>query len=204
MRKEAPVTEPARCPWVDPGKADYVAYHDAEWGVPVRDDRRHFEYLILEGAQAGLSWYTVLRKRPAYRAAFAGFDPRQVARFTPADVERLLGDPGLIRNRQKVAAAISNAQAFLAVQAEFGSFDAYVWRFVGGRPKVNTLHALADYPATSPESDALSQDLRRRGFKFVGSTIVYAHLQATGLVNDHTVGCFRRAEILAAYPPEWR
>ncbi len=193
-----------RCPWVDPTKPEYVAYHDTEWGVPVRDDRQHFEFLLLEGAQAGLSWYTVLRKRPAYRAAFAGFDPEIVAHFSAADIERLLGDPGIVRNRQKVAAAVSNAQRFLELQAEFGSFDAYVWRFVGGQPKVNTLRTLSDYPATSPESDALSRDLKGRGFKFVGPTIVYAHMQATGLVNDHTVDCFRRAEILAEYPSEWR
>jgi len=198
------VPELCRCPWVDPAKVDYVAYHDTEWGVPVRDDRVHFEFLVLEGAQAGLSWYTVLRKRAAYRTAFVGFEPRQVARFTEADVERLLADPGLIRNRQKLAAAVTNARAFVDLQAEFGSFDAYVWRFVGGRPKVSALRSLADYPATSSESDALSRDLKRRGFKFVGSTIVYAHLQATGLVNDHTLDCFRRTEILATYPPEWR
>lgn len=193
-----------RCPWVDPQNPLYVAYHDREWGVPVRDDRLHFEFLILEGAQAGLSWSTILRKREAYRAAFAGFDPVAVAAFGPDDVERLLADAGIVRNRLKVASAIGNAARFLELQAEFGSFDAYVWGFVGGRPKVNQLRALADYPATSPESDALSRDLKRRGFKFVGSTIVYAHLQATGLINDHAMDCFRRAEILAGYPEGWR
>lgn len=197
------MAEVPRCPWVDLAKADYVAYHDSEWGVPVRDDRRHFEFLLLEGAQAGLSWYTVLRKRDAYRRAFAGFDAARVARFTAEDTARLLADPGIIRNRQKVAAAVNNAQRFLEVQSEFGSFDAYVWRFVGGRPKVNAPSTLSDYPATSPESDLLSRDLKRRGFKFVGSTILYAHMQATGLVNDHTVECFRRGEILSGYPPEW-
>jgi len=193
-----------RCPWVDADKPDYLAYHDTEWGVPVRDDRRHFEFLVLEGAQAGLSWTTILRKRDAYREAFAGFDPERVAQFGEAEVAALLANPGIVRNRQKVAAAVTNARAFLDVQLEFGSFDAYVWPFVGGRPKVSALRTLADYPATSPEAEALSRDLKGRGFKFVGPTIVYAHLQATGLVNDHTVDCFRRAEIVAAYPPEWR
>lgn len=192
MTLSTPTHTPTRCPWVPLDKADYVAYHDTEWGVPVHDDRVHFEFLILEGAQAGLSWYTVLRKREPYRAAFAGFDPAVVAQFGPDEIERMLLNPGLIRNRQKLAAAVANARGFLAIQAEFGSFDAYVWRFVDGRPKVNALRTLADYPATSPESDALSKDLKARGFKFVGSTIVYAHLQATGLVNDHTVDCFRR------------
>lgn len=190
-----------RCPWVDLTKPDYVAYHDREWGVPVHDDRLHFEFLLLEGAQAGLSWYTVLRKRSAYRAAFADFDPQRVARFGEAEVAALLTNPGIIRNRQKVQAAVTNARAFLDLQQEFGSFEAYVWRFVDGRPIVNSLRELSDYPATSPESDALSKDLKQRGFKFVGSTIVYAHMQATGLVNDHSTDCFRRAEILAAYPP---
>ena len=183
---------PTRCPWVPLDRPDYVAYHDTEWGVPVHDDRVHFEFLILEGAQAGLSWYTVLRKRAAYRAAFAGFDAVAVARFDDGDIARMLQNPGLIRNRQKLAAAVENARRFLDIQAEFGSFDAYVWRFVDGRPVVNAPRTLADYPATSPQSDALSKDLKARGFKFVGSTIVYAHMQATGLVNDHTVDCFRR------------
>lgn len=190
-----------RCPWVDLTKPDYVDYHDREWGVPVHDDRLHFEFLLLEGAQAGLSWYTVLRKRSAYRAAFADFDPERVARFGEAEVAALLANPGIIRNRQKVQAAVTNARAFLDLQQEFGSFETYVWRFVDGRPIVNQVRELADYAATSPESDALSKDLKRRGFKFVGSTIVYAHMQATGLVNDHSTDCFRRAEILASYPP---
>ena len=186
-----------RCPWVDLSKLDYVAYHDQEWGVPVRDDRIMFEFLTLECAQAGLSWYTVLRKRAAYRRAFADFEPAKVARFGPAKVEKLLLDEGLIRNRQKIAAAVSNARAYLEVQAEFGSFCTYVWSFVNGRPVMNAPRTRADYAATSPASDRLSADLKRRGFKFVGSTIVYAHMQATGLVNDHARDCFRRREIMA-------
>jgi DNA-3-methyladenine glycosylase I len=184
-----------RCPWVDLSKPDYVAYHDEEWGVPVRDDRLMFEFLTLEAAQAGLSWYTVLRKRENYRKAFAGFDPAKVARFGAAKIEKLLADPGLIRNRAKIEAAVHNARRFLEVQREFGSFSGYLWGFVGGKPKVNKLQARGDYPATSPESDALSADLRKRGFKFVGSTIVYAHMQATGMVNDHIVGCFRHKQV---------
>jgi DNA-3-methyladenine glycosylase I len=189
-----------RCPWVDLTKPDYVAYHDEEWGVPVRDDRLQFEFLILEGAQAGLSWYTVLRKRGHYRAAFDGFDPEKIARYDEAKIAALLADPGIIRNRAKVAAAVTNAQRFLVVQEEFGSFAAYIWGFVGDRPMVHELHTSADYRATSTESDALSRDLKHRGFAFVGSTIVYAHMQATGMVNDHTMDCFRRQEILAAMP----
>ena len=185
-----------RCPWVDMSKPDYVEYHDKEWGVPVHDDRTIFEFLTLEAAQAGLSWYTVLRKRDAYRDAFAGFDPVKVARFDKRRVERLIGNSGIIRNRQKIVAAVNNAKKFIAVQDEFGSFDAYIWRFVGGEPIVNKLRALKDYGATSAESDALSKDLQQRGFKFVGSTICYAHMQATGLVNDHVMTCFRRGEIL--------
>lgn len=184
-----------RCPWVDLDKPDYVAYHDEEWGVPVRDDARQFEFLTLESAQAGLSWYTVLKKRDNYRKAFANFDVQAVARFTDADAERLLQDPGIIRNRQKVFAAINNAQRFIEVQDEFGSFSDYIWGFVGGHPIANAPKTFDDYAATSPESDALSKDLKRRGFKFVGSTIVYAHLQAAGLVNDHSADCFRRHEV---------
>lgn len=194
----AMITPPCRCPWVDLSKPDYVAYHDQEWGVPVHDDRKHFEFLLLEGAQAGLSWYTILRRREGYRAAFDQFDPEQIARYDEAKVAALLADPGIIRNRLKVAAAILNAQRFLDVQAEFGSFDTYIWRFVNGRPSVrNQPRTLADYPVTSPESDALSRDLKQRGFKFVGSTIIYAHMQAIGLVNDHALDCFRRRELLA-------
>ncbi|HUO67693.1 MAG TPA: DNA-3-methyladenine glycosylase I [Gammaproteobacteria bacterium] len=168
-------------------------YHDEEWGVPVRDDRKHFEFLLLESAQAGLSWWTILRKRENYRRAFAQFDPAKVARFDARGVTRLMQDAGIVRNRQKIEAAIVNARSFLAVQEEFGSFDAYVWPFVGGAPIMNRWRQQADVPATTPESDALSKDLKRRGFKFVGSTIVYAHMQATGLVNDHLLSCFVRA-----------
>jgi DNA-3-methyladenine glycosylase I len=184
-----------RCPWVDLSKPDYVAYHDEEWGVPTRDDRRLFEFLTLEAAQAGLSWYTVLRKRGNYRKAFAAFDPAKVARFDAARIGKLLADPGLIRNRAKIEAAVNNARRFLEVQKEFGSFSEYIWGFVGGKTKVNKLRVHGDYPATSEESDALSADLRRRGFKFVGSTIMYAHMQATGMVNDHVTGCFRHGEV---------
>jgi DNA-3-methyladenine glycosylase I len=185
-----------RCPWVDMTKPDYVEYHDQEWGVPVHDDRTIFEFLTLEAAQAGLSWYTVLRKRDAYRAAFAGFDPVKVARFGKRQVASLLKNPGIIRNQAKILAAIHNARGFLDVQERFGSFDAYIWRFVDGRPVVHRLKSLKDYPATSVESDALSKDLKQRGFKFVGSTVCYAHMQATGLVNDHSLSCFRRRQIL--------
>jgi DNA-3-methyladenine glycosylase I len=172
-----------------------VAYHDGEWGVPVHDDRALFEFLILEGAQAGLSWITILRKREAYRRAFARFDPGKVARFGAADVRRLLGDAGIVRNRLKIESAITNAHAFLAVQKEFGTFDRYAWEFVGGAPKVNRRRSMGDVPPTTPESDAWSKDLKKRGFKFVGSTIIYAHMQATGMVNDHLVDCFRHAEL---------
>ena len=186
-----------RCPWLDLDKPDYVAYHDEDWGVPVHDDHLLFEFLTLESAQAGLSWYTVLRKRANYRKAFAQFDPAKVARFSEAKIEKLLQNPGIIRNRLKVHAAVNNARHFLEIQDEFGSFDAYSWRFVDGEPIVNNLRTLDDYSATSPESDALSKDLKGRGFKFVGSTIIYAHMQATGMVNDHVLCCFRRREILA-------
>ncbi len=175
------------------------AYHDTEWGVPVHDDRTHFEFLVLEGAQAGLSWATVLKRREGYRKAFAGFDAVKVARYTPARIEKLLADPGIIRNRAKVEATVRNARAFLAVQDELGSFDAYIWEFVEGIPKVNRWRRIDQLPATSAESEALSKDLRRRGFGFVGPTIVYAHLQAAGLVNDHLVGCFRHAEVAEAH-----
>ena len=179
-----------RCAW--PANDPLMRrYHDEEWGVPVHDDRKHFEFLILEGAQAGLSWRTVLHKRAAYRAAFANFDPRRVARFDARKVKTLLNNAGIIRNRLKIESTISNARAFLAVQKEFGSFDRYVWRFVGGRPIVNHWTTLRQIPARAPESDALSADLKNRGFRFVGSTIVYAHMQATGLVNDHLVHCYR-------------
>jgi DNA-3-methyladenine glycosylase I len=182
-------TGAARCGWAKTALS--IPYHDREWGVPVHDDRLHFEFLVLEGAQAGLSWETVLRKRERYREVFDGFDPAQVARYTAARVARLLQDPGIIRNRLKVASAVTNAKAFLRVQKEFGTFDAYVWPFVGGRPKVNHWKSLGEIPPRTAESDALSKDLIARGFRFVGSTIVYAHMQATGLVNDHLVGCAR-------------
>jgi DNA-3-methyladenine glycosylase I len=172
-----------------------IAYHDEEWGVPLHDDRAIFEFLTLESAQAGLSWRTVLHKREGYRRAFAGFDPARVARFGEADIERLLGDAGIIRNRQKVSAAVNNAARFLEIQAEFGTFDAYVWRFVDGAPIRNAWERLEDLPAVSPEAEDLSRDLKSRGFKFVGPTIVYAHMQATGMVNDHLVDCFRYHEV---------
>lgn len=180
----------ARCAWcgVDPL---YVRYHDEEWGVPVHDDRRLFEMLVLEGAQAGLSWITILRKRPAYRKAFDRFDARRIARYDARKKRALLADAGIVRNRLKIDAAVTNARAFLAVKKEFGSFDAYIWQFVGGRPMVRLPNGLADIPARSPESDAMSRDLRKRGFTFVGSTICYAFMQAVGMVNDHAEGCFR-------------
>jgi len=188
-----------RCPWLDLTKPDYIKYHDEEWGVPVHDDRIIFEFLTLEGAQAGLSWYTVLRKREAYRKAFSEFDPAKVARYGKRQLKSLLNNPGIIRNLQKIEAAINNAKRFLEVQQEFGSFDAYIWRFVGGKPIVHKLRKLKDYPAMSPESDALSMDLKQRGFKFVGATICYAHMQATGMINDHVVDCFRRRQIVDGY-----
>ena len=188
-------TELVRCTWSMAGNDLYRAYHDDEWGVPVRDDRKHFEFLTLESAQAGLSWSTILNKREGYRRAFADFDPEKVARFTEKRVEKLLADPGIVRNRLKVAAAVSNARKFLEVQGAFGSFDAYVWRFVGGQPIQNRWAQHKQVPATSPESDALSKDLKQRGLKFVGSTIIYAHMQATGLVNDHLITCFRYKQV---------
>jgi len=188
-----------RCPWVDLGKPDYVEYHDREWGVPVHDDRLQFEFLTLESAQAGLSWYTVLRKRDNYRKAFANFEPEKVAKFNQAKIEKLLQNPGIIRNRMKVEAAVNNAKRFLEVQAEFGSFSKYIWGFVGGKPKGHTIRNLFDYPPTTKESDALSADLKKRGFKFLGSKVCYAHMQATGMVNDHAVGCFRKKEIIDSY-----
>jgi len=191
--------KPNRCPWVDLSKPDYIEYHDIEWGVPVHDDRRIFEFLTLEAAQAGLSWYTVLRKREAYRKAFAGFDAKRVAKYGDRQLQALLQNSGIIRNQQKILAAINNAKKFLEVQEQFGSFDSYIWRFVGGRPIVHRLKRQKDYPATTAESDALSKDLKQRGFKFVGSTICYAHMQATGMVNDHALDCFRRREITNAH-----
>jgi DNA-3-methyladenine glycosylase I len=184
-----------RCGWVGESNPLMLEYHDREWGVPVHDDRKHFEFLVLEGAQAGLSWSIVLNKREGYRRAFTEFDPHKVARFTEKRVQKLLLDPGIIRNRQKIEAAVRNARAFLAIQEEFGSFDAYSWPFVGGQPKVNRWKSMKQIPATSTESDAFSKDLKHRGFSFVGSTVIYAHMQAVGMVNDHLVECFRYREV---------
>ena len=184
---------PSRCPW---SKGDLLtAYHDDEWGVPVHDDRSLFEFLILEGAQAGLSWSTILNKRAAYRTAFNHFNPRKVARYDEAKVAALLANPGIVRNRLKIQATVRNAQTFLAVQKEFGSFDTYIWEFVGGHPRQNHWRRLEDVPARTPQSDAMSKDLLKRGFTFVGSTICYAFMQATGMVNDHLVTCFRHKQL---------
>jgi DNA-3-methyladenine glycosylase I len=187
------VQEPIRCGWARNELA--MRYHDEEWGVPLHGDRAIFEFLTLESAQAGLSWDTILRKRERYREVFDQFDPEAVARYDEAKIAQLLADPGIIRNKMKINAAIQNARAFLAVRDEFGTFDAYIWRFVDGQPIVNTWRTLDEVPARTAESDALSADLRKRGFSFVGSTICYAHMQATGMVNDHLVGCFRHAEV---------
>ena len=193
-----PVTPPRRCEWAKTALS--IRYHDEEWGVPVHDDRTLFEFLVLEGAQAGLSWETILKKRENFRAAFDRFDPAKVARYARRKAERLLGDAGIIRNRLKIDSAIRNAKAFLAVQEAFGSFDAYLWPFVGGRPRHNARRRLADLPARTPESDAMSRDLKRRGFSFVGSTICYAFMQAVGMVNDHVVDCFRYAALRSGKP----
>jgi DNA-3-methyladenine glycosylase I len=181
---------PRRCPWPTDDPL-YIRYHDQEWGVPLHDDRKLFEFLILEGAQAGLSWITILKKRESYRRAFSDFDPERVARYTPRRVEKLLGNPEIVRNRAKVKSAILNAQRYLEVQDQFGSFDTYLWDFVGGKPRQNRFRRLSQIPANTPESDALSRDLKKRGFKFVGPTICYAFMQAVGMVNDHLVDCFR-------------
>ena len=180
-----------RCKWAAGGSPNYIEYHDTEWGVPSHDDRVQFEFLVLEGAQAGLSWSTILNKRAGYRKLFADFDVQKVARFTDKRIEKILLDPAIVRNRQKVNAAVLNARAFIEVQEQFGSFSDYIWRFVDGRPIQHRFKKDSDIPATTPESDALSKDLKNRGFKFVGSTIIYAHMQATGLVNDHLTACFR-------------
>ncbi|MFZ1807010.1 MAG: DNA-3-methyladenine glycosylase I [Cyclobacteriaceae bacterium] len=185
--------EKTRCAWCL-GFGQYIEYHDTEWGVPVHDDNVHFEFLILEGAQAGLSWATILKKREGYKKLFADFDPKKVARFSDAKLEKILLDPSIVRNRLKVFAAVNNAKRFLEVQKEFGSFDKYVWQFVGGKPIANKRKSMKEVPATTPESDALSKDLIKRGFKFVGSTVIYAHMQACGLVNDHLTDCFRYKE----------
>ena len=188
-----------RCQWVEGQFEEYITYHDTEWGVPVHDDQKHFEFLILEGAQAGLSWSTILKRRDGYRAAFADFDAAEVATFNQHKIESLLLDPGIIRNRLKVKSAVTNASAFLEIQKEFGTFNKYIWSFVGGKPVLNSWKLMNEIPATSKESDALSKDLKKRGFKFVGSTIIYAHMQACGLVNDHTTDCFRYQEIVDSY-----
>lgn len=185
-----------RCEWVEGQFPKYIKYHDLEWGVPVHDDRIHFEFLILEGAQAGLSWSTILKRRKGYRKAFADFDPKKVAQFDEAKVQELMGNKGIVRHELKIRSAISNAQHFLEIQNEFGSFDKYVWQFVGGEPIINDWESLAQVPANTKESDALSKDLKKRGFKFVGSTIIYAYMQACGLVMDHTTDCFRYRELL--------
>ena len=189
MSERRVVDSRRRCAWATTPLG--IAYHDKEWGMPVHDDIVLFEFITLEGAQAGLSWETILKKREAYRKAFAGFDPAKIARFTSARSARLLENPGIVRNRLKVEGTVRNAKAFLAVQREFGSFDAYVWQFVGGAPRVNRWRTMKELPTQTPESDALSRDLKKRGFTFVGSTICYAFMQAVGLVNDHLVGCFR-------------
>lgn len=186
-----------RCAWAGETSLKYIEYHDKEWGVPVWDDQIQFEFLILEGAQAGLSWSTILNKREGYRKNFANFDANKIARFTAKRIENILLDPGIVRNRLKVNSAVTNAKAFLKVQEEFDGFCNYVWQFVDGRPIQHKLRSDSDFPATSPESDALSKDLKKRGFKFVGSTIIYAHMQATGMVNDHQVSCFRQKECAA-------
>jgi len=183
-----------RCAWVGENPL-MLEYHDREWGVPVHDDRKHFEFLVLEAAQAGLSWAIVLKKREGYRRAFDGFDPEKVARFTARRIEKLVSNSEIIRNRMKIEAAVRNARAFLQVQEELGSFDSYCWRFVDGKPKLNRWKAMREIPATSPESDAFSKDLKSRGFRFVGSTSIYAHMQAVGMVNDHLVDCFRYREV---------
>lgn len=182
-----------RCAWLPDGKPDYAHYHDVEWGEPVHDDRLLFEMLILEGAQAGLSWYTILKRRDAYRRAFRHFDPAKVALMTDAELEALMQDEGIIRHRLKIFAARKNARAFLEIQKEFGSFDAYVWAFVGGKPRYNRPASMKDVPVRTPESDALSKDLKKRGMSFVGSTIIYAYMQAVGMVNDHLRGCYKAA-----------
>ena len=189
------MAEPQRCPWVDLRKPLYVSYHDTEWGVPVHDDLRMFEYLVLEGAQAGLSWYTVLSKRENYRRAFDGFDPWKMAAWDDAKIECLLRNPGIIRNRLKLRAARGNARCFLALREELGSFSDYLWSLVGGTVRAGAPATVADYRASSPESEALSRDLERRGFRFVGPTVIYAHMQATGMVNDHSRDCFRRLQV---------
>lgn len=183
-----------RCEW-SLGSQEYIDYHDKEWGVPVHEDKKHFEFLVLEGAQAGLSWATILKRRDGYRKAFADFDINKIVKFDQTDIDRLLTDAGIIRNKLKIISVINNAKCFIEVQKEFGSFDKYIWSFVNNKPIVNKINSMKDIPATSKESDALSKDLKKRGFKFVGSTIIYAHMQACGLVNDHAIYCFRHNQV---------
>ncbi len=188
-----------RCPWLDTSKQDYVTYHDEEWGVPLYDDQKLFEFITLESAQAGLSWYTILKKRDGYRRAFANFDVKTVASFSETDIERLMLDESIVRNRLKISATINNAKRFLEIQQEFGSFSNYQWQFVGNKPQVSNLNELSDYPAITEASTAFAKDLKKRGFKFLGPTTVYAHMQACGMVNDHSNDCFRKAEIIEKY-----
>jgi DNA-3-methyladenine glycosylase I len=188
-----------RCAWVNMNDPLYIGYHDFEWGVPVHEERLLFEYLILEGMQAGLSWSTILRKRENFRLAFDNFEPGIIAAYDEGKIQELMNNPGIIRNHRKILAAIGNARAFLAIQAEFGTFDAYIWQFVGGKPIINQWKTISEIPAHTPDSDRLSKDLLQRGFKFVGSTIIYAHMQATGMINDHTMDCYRYSEILRSY-----
>jgi len=189
------MTKQTRCSWLDTNKPDYVAYHDNEWGVPVYDDKKLFEFLTLESAQAGLSWYTILKKRNGYKNAFADFDVHKVAAFTEQDIERLMLDAGIVRNRLKIAATVNNAKCFIKIQQEFGSFSNYQWQFVGNKPQVNNLNSDDDTPAITPTSSAFAKDLKKRGFKFLGPTTVYAHMQACGMVNDHSNNCFRKEEV---------
>lgn len=199
MPQNNDVSEVCRCPWLDTSKADYVQYHDEEWGVPVYDDQKLFEYLTLESAQAGLSWYTILKRRQGYRDAFANFDVNVVATFDQTKVEELMLNSNIIRNRGKINAAINNAKLFIEIQQEFGSFSKYMWAFVNNKTIVNEFDELSDYPSTSKESDAWSKDLKKRGFKFVGSTICYAHMQACGMINDHSLSCYKRKQIIEHY-----
>ena len=193
------LTKICRCPWLDNSKPDYVAYHDNEWGIPVYDDKRFFEFLILESAQAGLSWYTILKRRNGYQEAFSNFEVQKVATYNQEKVESLMLNTSIIRNRGKINAAINNAKLFIRIQQEFGSFSDYIWGFVNNKVIVNEYCELSDYPATSNESDLLSKDLKKHGFKFIGSTICYAYMQACGLVNDHSLGCYKRKQIIAQY-----
>lgn len=188
-----------RCPWLDTSKPDYVDYHDNEWGVPVYDDKKMFEFLVLESAQAGLSWYTILKKRDGYRKLFSNFEVTEVAKFTSDDVERLMKDASIIRNKLKIEAAINNAKRLIEIQDEYGSFTKFIWSYVDNKPLVNNIDKVEDYVATSPISDALAKDLKKRGFKFLGSTTLYSHLQASGLINDHSNSCFKKSEIVSNY-----